>query len=702
MNYRKLFKIARALSGSLIGSLVHASEHNECGHMTMQPVALKDVKITDGFWADRQQVNREVTLVDLWERANDPATGHVIQNFEIAAGRREGTFAGTHWQDAWLYKWIETAAYELAMNPNAVFDGQRLDVLVDELIGLIGEAQEEDGYLATQVTARPQFGRFEDYQRHELYTMGHLLTAASVHYRVTGNNDLLKIAQKNARFVYEFFSKNQAQYPDFPNNPSIIMGAMDLYRVTRDKLYLKLAEHFVDARGKYPPKPKTSKEINAMPYHIRAWKTSEGYINTQNWVPLRDSHEVLGHAVFFTYLYAGAADVYMETGDETLVKALDRLWHDLTEKKMYVTGGVSPHHMSFPTFSFKDGVRKIMSGDFMNEGVARPYDMPQAHGYNETCGMVGNMMWNWRMLQATGEERFADIMELNWYNSIISGVEVDGVGWSYANPLRWHAHDHEVIHELKYSHKRGFPGRKLICCPTNIMRNVSAFGGFLYGLSDAHVWVNHYAASELDTVLPSGETVSLKQKTNFPWDGKVELSILSEGLFSLKLRIPYWADSAGLKVNGRALDAAVQSGAYVEISRDWNSGDQVELTLPMEVKLMVSDYKMEESRGQVAIKRGPVVYCLESIDLPAGVAIEDVLIPSDASWEAEYDEKLLGGVTVLKTMGMLAKAQGARIGAYRELGNSDTEFIPIKLIPYYAWNNREEPKMSVWLPLGIR
>lgn len=670
--------------------------------MTMRPVDLKDVKITGGFWADRQQVNREVTLVDLWERANDPATGHVIQNFEIAAGRREGTFAGTHWQDAWLYKWIETAAYELAVNPDAVFEGQLLDALVDQMIELIGEAQEADGYLATQVTARPRFGRFEDYQRHELYTMGHLLTAASVHHRVTGKENFLKIAEKNARFVYEFFSENQAQYPDFPNNPSIIMGAMDLYRATRDELHLKLAEHFVDARGKYPPKPKSPEEINAMPYHIRAWRTSEGYINTQNWVPLRESDEVLGHAVFFTYLYAGATDVYMETGDETLIQALDRLWHDLTEKKMYVTGGVSPHHKAFPTFSFKDGVRTILNGDFMNEGVARPYDMPQAHGYNETCGMVGNMMWNWRMLQVTGEERFADIMELNWYNSIISGVEVDGVGWSYANPLRWHAHDHEVIHELKYAHKRGFPGRKLICCPTNIMRNVSAFGGFLYGVSDDKLWLNQYAASELDTALPSGESVSLKQETNFPWEGNVKLTILSEGSFSLKLRIPYWADSAGLKVNETVVDATAQSGDYVEITRDWNPGDQVELNLPMEVKLMVSDYKMEETRGQVAIKRGPVVYCLESIDLPDGVRIEDVLIPSDAAWEAEYDEELLGGVTVLRTMAMLAKPQGGRIAAYRELGNSDTESIPIKLIPYYAWNNREEPKMSVWLPLSIR
>lgn len=670
-------------------------------HAVMQPVPLKDVQLTEGFWAERQEVNRYASMKDLWERANDPATGHVIQNFKIAAGLMEGCFAGTHWQDAWLYKWIETASYILIHKPDAEFEGRRLDDQVDEMIAIIAQAQEDDGYLATQVTARDDFGRFEDYQRHELYTMGHLLTAAAAHFQATGKREFLDVAEKNAMFVYDFFTKNQAQYPSFPNNPSIIMGAVDLYRVTGNNRYLELANHFIDARGKHPPQKKKNDEVLKMPHHIQSWNTSEGYINTQNWVPLRESKEVLGHAVFFTYLYAGATDAYLETGDESLWRALDHLWHDLTEKKMYVTGGVSPHHTQFPTFNFKEGVRTHIKGDFMNEGVAKPYDLPMAHGYNETCGMVGNMMWNWRMLQASGEPRFADIMELNWFNSILSGVEIDGIGWSYANPLRWHACDHEVIHELKYTHKRGFPGRKLICCPTNILRNLALYASYLYGVGEDVLWIHHYAGSTLDTKLPDGTRVKVLQETSFPWNGNVKLTLQSEGSFALKMRIPYWAEGASLKINGKKTSCA-SSGQYAEVLRDWKQGDVVELDLPMEVKMLVSDYLMETSRGQVAMKRGPVVYCLESIDIPEGINIEQVQIPSNAKWETEFRPGLLGGVTVLKTKAEAIHAAGGKIGAYRELGDVKPKKINIEMIPYFGWNNREEPKMSVWLPLSIR
>jgi DUF1680 family protein len=470
--------------------------------------------------------------------------------------------------------------------------------------------------------------------------------------------------------------------------------------VTGNRKYLAMANRFINMRGKYPPKPQwqtmTKEEREALPFHLQVGRNSQGRLNNQNWVPLRESKEVLGHAVFFTYLYAGAADAYLETGDKSLWAALDRLWYDLTEKKMYVTGSVSPHHMQLPTFSFKDGVRTHLKADFVNEGIAKPYDLPNAHGYNETCGMVGNMMWNWRMLQASGEARFADIMELNWLNSILCGVELDGVGWSYANPLRWHACDHEVVNELKYSHKRSFPGRKLICCPTNILRNLAMYAAYLYAIGENTLWVHHYAGSELDT-----ELVKLKQETNYPWDGKVKLTLQSGGKFAIKLRIPYWADDATLKVNGKKVDCAAP-GEYAEVSNVWKTGDTVELDLPMEVKLLVSDYLMEWSRGQVAVKRGPVVYCLESNDIPEDVAIEDVQIPSDAKWKSEFRPELLGGVTVLKTKAEMVRAKGARIGAYRELGKAKPKKINIEMIPYFAWNNREEPKMSVWLPVIVR
>jgi DUF1680 family protein len=312
------------------------------------------------------------------------------------------------------------------------------------------------------------------------------------------------------------------------------------------------------------------------------------------------------------------------------------------------------------------------------------------------------MMWNRRMLQASGEARFADIMELNWFNSIQSGVEVRGIGWSYANPIRWHAADHEVIHETKYAHKRSFPGRSLICCPTNVLRNLAMYPGYLYGASARTVWVHHYAGSGVEVQLPGGPGVKLDVRTKYPWDGVVRLTLGTGGSYVVKLRIPYWAGGSTVKVNGRKFAASVIAGEYASLSNDWQPGDVVELDMPMDVKLLVSDYLMESSRAQVAVKRGPVVYCLESCDIPAGVAIEDVVIPSDSEWAAEFRDGLLGGVTVLKTTALAAAAEGNRIGGYRELGDVEPRKVGIEMIPYFAWNNREESKMSVWLPASIR
>jgi DUF1680 family protein len=700
MNKESIKKIVLASTALGVILAAHVASAGS-SHATMFPVPLKDVQLTDGFWAERQAVNNQASLQTLWNRANDAEAGHVIQNFEIAAGRRKGEFTGTDWQDAWLFKWIEAACYILANDPDARFEGRRLDNLVDEMIVLISEAQEEDGYLATQVTARDNLDRWAAHKHHELYTMGHMITAACVHHRVTGKENFLNIATKCADFVNTVFPGNQAKYREFPNNPSIIMGLVDLYRVTGKQAYLNLANHFIDSRGKYPPTREEKQAALQLPFYIASYTSSQGLINNQNFIPLRKSKEVLGHAVFFTYLYSGAADAYLETGDKTLWDALDRHWQDLTEHKMYVTGGVSPHHMQLPTISFKEGVRSHLKGDFVNEGIAKPYDLPQAHGYNETCGMVGNMMWNWRMLQASGEERFADIMELNWHNSILAGVEVDGVGWSYANPLRWHAHDHEVVQEQKYTSKRSLPGPKLICCPTNVLRNLSCFAGYLYGVDDNSLWLNHYAGSELDTVLTDGTSVKLSQKTEFPWDGKVSILLKSSGKFALKLRIPYWAEGATIKVNGKKVNG-VTPGEYAEINRSWKKADKVEFNLPMEVKLLVSDHMIEQTRGQVVIKRGPVVYCLESHDIPEGVNIEDIQIPSDAKWKTEFRPNLLGGVTVLKTNAEVFQAKGRSLGTVRELGDAKITKVGIEMIPYFAWHNRGECKMTVWLPLSAR
>jgi DUF1680 family protein len=652
----------------------------------LRSVDLNDVRWTDGFWAERFKVTRDVTLPKLWELASDPEMGHAIQNLRIAAGIEEGEFAGTHWQDAWVYKWLESACYIYAVTGD-----EELGKQIDEIVDVIAGAQQPDGYIASQTTAR-DWPRFQDPHHHELYTMGHLLTAACIHHRLTGKTELLTVACKTADYVYETFKGRDPKLADFPRNPSIIMGAVELYRTTGEKKYLDLANFFIDWRG--------SRYGNG---RRNTWggPVTNGSDLNQNWRPLRKETEVVGHAVFFTYLYAGAADAYMETGDETLLAALERLWADLVTKKMYVTGGVSPEHKSHPARSFEPGKLSTIIGDSIHEGIAAPYELPNDTAYNETCGQIGNLMWNWRMLAITGEARFADVMERTLYNSILSGIEVDGEGWSYTNPLRWHAAEHTL--RSNDTHKRAYPGRRMICCPTNLMRTIASWHNYLYSIDEKGLWVHHYGANVFDGPLQDERKLKLSQETDYPWDGKVRIVVdrVEQGEpFSMRLRIPGWASDAKVAVNGAAANVDCKPGSYVTVERNWQAGDVIELNLPMPVKMIVAHPRIEHARNQVAVMRGPIVYCLESIDLPAAVALEDICLAAAAKWRTRHNPDLLGGVTVLRTKAfVIDKTDRQDIGGYRQISNVEPRRADISMIPYYAWNNRQEPKMSVWLPV---
>ncbi len=661
-------------------------KNQDSPHAKLKSVDLNDVRWTGGFWADQFAKTRDVTLPKLWELASDPEMGHAIQNLKIASGLVEGEFAGTHWQDAWVYKWLESACHI-----NAVANDKDLGEQIEEIVDIIAKAQQPDGYIASQTTVRG-WPRFQNAHHHELYTMGHLLTTACIHNRLTGKTKLLDIACKAADYVFETFKGRDPKLAEFPRNPSIIMGAVELYRTTGNRKYLDLANFFIDWRG--------SRYGNG---RRNAWGSSltNGSDLNQNWRPLRKETEVVGHAVFFTYLYAGAADAYMETGDETLLAALERLWTDLVTKKMYVTGGVSPEHKSHPARTFKPGTLTTIVGDSIHEGIAAPYELPNDTAYNETCGQIGNLMWNWRMLAITGEARFADIMERTLYNSILSGIEVDGEGWSYTNPLRWHGTEHVL--RSNDTHKRGYPDRRQICCPTNLMRTVASWHNYLYSVEDKGLWIHHYGANVFDGELADGRGLKLTQETDYPWDGRVRMTLdaLEVGReFSIRLRIPAWAQNAKLAVNGRPAEADCRPASYAAIQRRWVVGDVIELELPMPVRMIVADPRIEHTRNQIAAMRGPIVYCLESIDLPEGVAIEDICLPGDAEWKVRHEPDLLGGVTVLTTNALvIEKVAQQDIGGYRQVSDVRGRRAEITMIPYYGWNNRDEPKMTVWLPI---
>lgn len=658
----------------------------------LQNVGLDEVTITGGFWKDKQAINHKVSLELLWERATNDQDGYALSNFKIAAGLKEGKHQGVAWQDAWIYKWIEAASYVYASTRD-----ESLMQRMDAIIPIIDRAQRGDGYIATQVAAGKFKERWVQPDNHELYNMGHLLTAAAIHHRMTGKTDLLEVANRAAAFCLKQFREHPDVMWEYPLNPSIIMGAVELYRANGDPDALELAKHIVDLRGS------TYRGTESNPAWGRSeWGPKENYQGGrdlyQNFIPLREEKEVVGHAVFFTYLFAGATDVYMETGDRSLLVALERLWSDLTEKKMYITGGVSPVHKGPVTRSFIEGERRVCRWEPIHEGITTPFDLPNANAYNETCGMVGNMMWNWRMLQATGDPRYAEIMELSWYNSILAGMEIDGAKWSYTNPLRWHGKEHELwSHDY---HSRHVPGLRHICCPTNVLRNIAAFQGYLFSTADNTLWLHHYADCVADLKKLG---VRLTESTNYPWDGAIRLTIENTPSRRLmfKLRIPSWTGKASIRLNGKPFAVQAIPGSYAEISRVWEAGDVLELNLEMATRLLAGHPRSEQIRNHVAVTRGPVVYCLESIDVKGDVVFEEIVLDRQAEWVPEYRANMLGGVTVLKTTARVATSPAQPvIGQYRDITEQEFSPVDVELIPYFAWNNREEPEMSVWLSLS--
>jgi DUF1680 family protein len=454
------------------------------------------------------------------------------------------------------------------------------------------------------------------------------------------------------------------------------MGLIELYRTTGEEKYLQLAQIFLDMRG----------------------SAAHGTDQNQKRTPFREETEAVGHAVTANYLYAGVADIYAETGEEALLQTLDKLWHNVTYQKMSITGGTGALH------------RGVSSDrDLVWEAYGREYELPNAAVYNETCANIGNAMWNWRMLAVTGEARFADVMELVFYNSGISGLGISGLDFFYTNVLRWHGQQHRLLSNdavRRWSLPRGG-----LCCPPNLVRTNAQMSAYAYGISDDRIWIHLYGQNRLDTELTDGSQIKLRQETTYPWDGTIKITIekAPSSAVSLMLRIPGWAKQAQVKVNGSFEDRKVLPEHYYDVQREWSAGDIVELHLPMPVRLVEGHPLVAEVRNQVAFMRGPIVYCLESYDLPAGVNVADVVIPSDISVNAHYRGRVLDGVTVLE-----GKAYAVRSPAkwanrlYRPLSAGTRKKVDIKLIPYYAWNNRYDsessagiPQMSVWLPVDF-
>jgi DUF1680 family protein len=629
------------------------------------------VQWTQGFWADRFQVCRETMVPQLWKTYTDPEISHSFRNFEIAAGLEEGKFKGPSFHDGDFYKTFEAVAAMYAATKD-----KKLDELMDKAIAVMAKAQREDGYIYTKaIIEQKQKGEskmFDDRLSFEAYNFGHLMTAACVHYRATGKTTLLEVAKKAADFLIVFYNKATPEQSRNAICPSHYMGLSELYRTTHDQKYLELVKHLVAIKG-----------------------ATEGTDDNQDRIPFLRQTKVMGHAVRANYLYAGVADVYAETGDAALMSQLNVMWDDVTQHKMYVTGGcgslydgVSPDGTSYKP----DEVQKI------HQAYGRDYQLPNYTAHNETCANIGNVLWNWRMLQISGDAKYADIVELALYNSVLSGINLKGDKFLYTNPL---SYSDAVPFEQRWSKDRQSYISKSNCCPPNVVRTVSEVSQYAYSLSEKGVFFNLYGGNNLHTQLKNG-ALKLTQTTNYPWDGKISISIEEAPTesFSTFFRIPGWSSNASLTVNGKAQSVQLTPGTYAEIKKVWKKGDKIELTLPMPVKLIESNPLVEETRNQIAVKRGPVVYCLESLDLPKGETIFDIAIsaknnlkPVQLTIENSPITGLQGDVMVINKSDWTKKL-------YREVSTETPETIQVKLVPYYAWGNRGHTDMSVWLPLA--
>jgi len=667
----RLLVIIFCLTGIVIGAERGITNTSKSPYVKLRSIDIDSVRWTDGFWADRFRWSHEIVIPNMWRLLQDPNISHAYENFLVAAGLKEGRHRGPKWHDGDFYKWFEAASFVYAVSRD-----EELNRQMDRIIEVIGRAQRADGYIHTPVIISErqqpsQTGEFKNRLDFETYNMGHLMTCACIHYRSTGKDNLLNIAKKTVDFLYRTYKESPQSLANNAICPSHYMGVTELYRTVGDPRYLELAKGLIEIRN----------------------LIEDGTDHNQDRIPFRQQTQAVGHAVRANYLYAGVADVYAETGDKSLLNALEKIWQDVAYRKMYVTGATGALYDG----ASPDGSKSHPSIQLVHQAYGRAYQLPNITAYNESCAAVGFVLWNWRMLAITAQARFADMLELSLYNSILASISLDGKKFFYTNPLR---RVKNLPFELRWSRKRE-PYISCFCCPPNIVRTIAEVSAYTYNMSDEGVWVNLYGSNILDTHLPDGTLVKLRQQTDYPWEGLIRITVenMPQREFSLFLRIPGWAENSRVTVNDKPIGRDLKPEQYFEIKRTWSAGDRIELVLPMSVQLLEAHPIVEETRNQAAVRRGPIVYCLESTDLPNDVAIENVTISPSAKFQSRYAANLLGGITVLEGKARVFNSEAWGKKLYRKISPQKPREIDVRLIPYYAWDNRGDSEMTVWIPL---
>lgn len=614
LNYKHLFIL---LSFIIISPSILGKKVDDYGGLQKNiPVNFSKVKIHDKFWSPRLETHANTTIPVCIDQCEHQT--HRINNFAVAANVVEGKFKGLFYDDSDVYKMIEGAAYTLTVKPD-----KALEQKIDSFINLIAGAQQPDGYISTYYTLGDYDKRWTDMNMHEMYCGGHLIEAGIAYYNATGKRTLLDVGIKFANHIYDKFFVNNV--PWVAGHEEIELALIKLNQVTNDKRYVEMAHWLLEQRG----------------HNHGTWgESAKDYY--QDIMPVKDLEKISGHAVRAMYLFSGMADYSAATRDTTYFKALNSLWNNIVEAKMYLTGGIG--------------------SSAKNEGFTADFDLPNKEAYCETCASAGMIFWNQRMNMLKGDAKYIDILERALYNGLLSGVSLSGDRFFYVNPL-----ESEGAH-----HRKEWYGTA--CCPSQISRFLPSIGSYIYATSPNTIWVNLFVGSETEIEI-NKNSVKVEQITNYPWYGKIEFKVDPKKAqkFDIKLRIPDWCKNFTAEVNGKRISNSTDASSYLSINKKWKKDDIITINLDMPVEVVQADPRVAANIGKRALQRGPIVYCIEETD---NSNFDDVVLNSKTSYQVEFDKNLLGGVQLI---------------------NAKQNNKTIKFIPYYAWDNREAGKMKVWI-----
>lgn len=646
-------------------SMTWANAQTQMTDYPIQPVDFIHVQITKGFWRDRLNTVSKVTIPYAFQKCEE--TGR-INNFIYAGGLQEGKFRGDFgFDDSDVYKIIEGASYSLMLQ-----DNPDMEAYLDTLVYYIGAAQEEDGYLYTAWTLKANeyadmtccsydpAGKFVGSRMsHELYNAGHMYEAAVAHYRATGKDDFLNIAIKNADLIYRLCVEEGKDF--YPGHQEIELGLVKLYRATGNNKYLELAKLFLERRGK------GLREYENEGTHLGTYA-----LYSQDHQPVTEQEEAVGHAVRAAYMYSSMADIAAIMEDKAYLAAIDKIWNNVVGKKLYITGGLGAGN----------GI----------EGFDDNYILPN-DAYAETCAAIANVYWNHRMFLLHGEAKYIDVLERSLYNNLISGLSLEGDKFFYPNPLAFNGET--MFNQGANCRSSWFD---CSCCPSNLSRFIPSIGGYVYAAHDEDLYVNLFMNNQADIALKD-KKFTIEQTTSYPWEGNVTLEVKNDQPVkaNLMIRIPGWSmnepvpselyrfkdqpsQKTAITVNRKAFPYAMQNG-YAVVPGNWKKGDRIEVQFPMEAKTIVSNEKVKANQGKIAIQRGPIVFCAEGVDNDGHA--QDIHLDTKTPLKAEYKEHLLEGITVLHGKGWI---------------DTPDQMMPVRLIPYYAWNHRKISPMAVWLP----